>query len=931
MKKSFNLATYPPRLGGLRDVINSIYNQADIIRVYLNEYTFIPDFLIDDKIEVAFGLPNIKDTGKFYWADTFRSEYYFTIDDDVIYPKNYADNLIECLERNNVSVATVHGKIMSNKDKLPNTAIKHQLINDQDKDIKVNYLGTGASVFDLRKIVITKDIFKTHGYTDEYLSVALMRLDVPIICARHKQIKIIKYEKNLFSQRDNELAESILNINWEIERVVAPAKINNNILQDKKKIKIGAIYTTFYDIDMLEKSILSIKGAVEYIVVVHQEVGFNGKEQEPENQTILKDLLDRKLINDIVYYEGKDKVSGMIEKNNIGLSYLKNNACNYAMVMAPDMRYSSIGIINDVAEMDKGNIDTLYMPIKAFYYDENHYFIDTYYCQQIHKIDDRKYKLTTSSLLCDPLLKMEERKYKVSNNYILHYTFLKEKYGNKLNNSIRCLNNETIKSQMKQIYDRLQNWKEGKKALVFSNDLENKGKVVLKEVELVKKPLNKIAVLIPFWQRFEITSFVFNHYKSLKEVLKDEMEIILIAVGSEGKKSKEVAIGNGFHYLEYSNDSIQLKHDALYLKAKDFNPDACVKIDSDSIVSIEFFNYWNDLINNGVDYSEVLDIYFLFKNCMCYWGGYTNKRVGEGTGVGRFMSSNLLNKLNWQIIGQEKKGILIDTHMTNRIKPLKINRTKIKCSDINGKIIELKSKCQLTKLDDFSYNDISCFPAELYGIKEQLLYNDKCKYYSVIIPTMWRSDYILQMLKIYENEPLIKEVILINNDISKTPNLNFSKVKEIRNKENIYVNPAWNMGVEMSESKYIAIINDDILIDKDNLHKILERGLQLEANEMIGVNENCYKQKGLDNSGLKFVNSEKMGYGFGCFMIMRKSSFVNIPNDLKIWYGDNFQYRNKAVYEIKGIEILTPMSTTVNKFRNTITKQDVINWKKYSK
>ena len=93
---------------------------------------------------------------------------------------------------------------------------------------------------------------------------------------------------------------------------------------------------------------------------------------------------------------------------------------------------------------------------------------------------------------------------------------------------------------------------------------------------------------------------------------------------------------------------------------------------------------------------------------------------------------------------------------------------------------------------------------------------------SIVIPTMWRSNKILKMLPIYEKSELVKEVIIIDNDPKLTPNLKpYTKVLYYTNGNNIYVNPAWNLGYTLSSHRVI-LANDDIIIDElDNVLNLL--------------------------------------------------------------------------------------------------------------
>ena len=103
--------------------------------------------------------------------------------------------------------------------------------------------------------------------------------------------------------------------------------------------------------------------------------------------------------------------------------------------------------------------------------------------------------------------------------------------------------------------------------------------------------------------------------------------------------------------------------------------------------------------------------------------------------------------------------------------------------------------------------------------------------YSVIIPTLWRCNLedFYNTLRIFCGEPQIKEIILIDNDITfkqtiKQNILNISyKIKYYPQQENIYVNPSWNLGVSKSSGEHLMIVNDDFHItSKKTLKNILK-------------------------------------------------------------------------------------------------------------
>lgn len=188
------------------------------------------------------------------------------------------------------------------------------------------------------------------------------------------------------------------------------------------------------------------------------------------------------------------------------------------------------------------------------------------------------------------------------------------------------------------------------------------------------------------------------------------------------------------------------------------------------------------------------------------------------------------------------------------------------------------------------------------------------KKFSVVIPTMWASDYLLKMIEVYDKSEFIDEVIIIDNAPDKQMPITSSKVKIHTKGKNIYVNPAWNLGVSLTKTRYVIIANDDIIIKENHFNRLLELSLKtLSDNVVIGPSMHCFKQKGLVIGELKVTKStDSFNYGFGTFMIMKKTSYTIIPDDILIFHGDVIQHKTNSVYLFSGIEIDTPMSTTLH-------------------
>ena len=72
--------------------------------------------------------------------------------------------------------------------------------------------------------------------------------------------------------------------------------------------------------------------------------------------------------------------------------------------------------------------------------------------------------------------------------------------------------------------------------------------------------------------------------------------------------------------------------------------------------------------------------------------------------------------------------------------------------------------------------------------------------FTFVIPTMWRYEPFVKFLTDLLDHDLVHEVIIINNDKPKTPELPDSpKLRLVDFGGNIYVNPSWNRGVRFNE------------------------------------------------------------------------------------------------------------------------------------
>ncbi len=182
--------------------------------------------------------------------------------------------------------------------------------------------------------------------------------------------------------------------------------------------------------------------------------------------------------------------------------------------------------------------------------------------------------------------------------------------------------------------------------------------------------------------------------------------------------------------------------------------------------------------------------------------------------------------------------------------------------------------------------------------------------YTVIIPTMWLHPVLLETMVIkYNKHPLIDEIIIINNNQKKRLDLSFDKVRVIGTGENIFVNPAWNLGVREAQTEAVIIANDDILIsDLDDAIMVIDQALK--PGVAIFPHKSCFAKYGGPSGVPRTEIGDEPSYGFGTFMAMCRSTFRVIPDELKVWWGDHLQWDHCKPLFLKGIEIQTEMRGT---------------------
>jgi len=158
--------------------------------------------------------------------------------------------------------------------------------------------------------------------------------------------------------------------------------------------------------------------------------------------------------------------------------------------------------------------------------------------------------------------------------------------------------------------------------------------------------------------------------------------------------------------------------------------------------------------------------------------------------------------------------------------------------------------------------------------------------FSIVIPTLWKSNRTKKLLSDLNECEYVDEIIVINNQLTDVLDGKVEKVRHVSFGKNIYVNPAWNWGIHNAKNECIALLNDDINFNPNIFELITEDVLNQFG--IIGMGEGNYKSLNIEGDPILEVWQPGVNdWGWGCFIMLNKKDWIDIPDDIKIWYGDN--------------------------------------------
>jgi hypothetical protein len=150
---------------------------------------------------------------------------------------------------------------------------------------------------------------------------------------------------------------------------------------------------------------------------------------------------------------------------------------------------------------------------------------------------------------------------------------------------------------------------------------------------------------IPVHGRIELVK------QTIRRLYKKNGVAKVICAGST-KAEKDACESEGAEFFMHPNDPLGKKWNAIFMRAKHYNPDDIVFVGSSDWLSDNWIDvmrpYLKDYEMVGVPGFHLLDISKSNVYRLCFWSGYVGERADESIGIGRLISRRALEKMDWK-------------------------------------------------------------------------------------------------------------------------------------------------------------------------------------------------------------------------------------------------------------------------------------------
>lgn len=166
-------------------VVEAVKDQCDKVVVGLNNYTRVPEALsCYSNVECHLLDNSLGDAAKMLTVGSCDG-YYATLDDDLLPPKTFIQDLIRGIDRYNGFIS-FHGKVYNRGfSGFKKPSIVYRCLGSVADDVRVNFIGTGCSGFHTDRLKLSIDMFPIKNMADVHVSKACHDQGVQMVVLKH--------------------------------------------------------------------------------------------------------------------------------------------------------------------------------------------------------------------------------------------------------------------------------------------------------------------------------------------------------------------------------------------------------------------------------------------------------------------------------------------------------------------------------------------------------------------------------------------------------------------------------------------------------------------------------------------------------------------------------------------------------------------------
>jgi hypothetical protein len=260
----------------------------------------------------------------------------------------------------------------------------------------------------------------------------------------------------------------------------------------------------------------------------------------------------------------------------------------------------------------------------------------------------------------------------------------------------------------------------------------------LHRYDTARRTKPRLCFLTCLWQRPELSRLVMEYYRHIADRIGD-IDLGLVAVGSEGEVSREIVESNGFNYFEHPNTPLSDKWEFGLRRTQALDPDGVVLLGSDDLFCPKVISHYAECLRRRDLFVGYMDSYFLDleSSDLFKWRGYAGpkwraRRITDTIGMGRMLARPLLEKLDfslWDGIRANRNLDHLAQRSLTRLHMLPViyeHGTPVRCGSlayhhgqlgvdlksVGGCILDIKASPCITPVHRYSEVPGTCQPVE---------------------------------------------------------------------------------------------------------------------------------------------------------------------------------------------------------------------------